>query len=80
VSKEAGDMILLDNNFSSIIQAIETGRLLSDNLKKVAIYLLPGGSWSQIWPVFFNLWFGMPLALSAFWATIFCMLNGILEN
>ncbi|CAF1688737.1 unnamed protein product, partial [Adineta ricciae] len=29
VSKEAGDMILLDNNFASIIQAIETGRLLS---------------------------------------------------
>ncbi|CAF3193766.1 unnamed protein product [Rotaria socialis] len=43
VAKEAGDMILLDNNFSSIIKAIETGRLLSDNLKKVAIYLLPGG-------------------------------------
>ena len=43
VSKEAGDMILLDNNFASIIQAIETGRLLSDNLKKVAVYLLPGG-------------------------------------
>lgn len=47
VSKEAGDMILLDNNFSSIIQAIETGRLLSDNLKKVAIYLLPGGKRPQ---------------------------------
>ncbi|CAF1191376.1 unnamed protein product [Adineta steineri] len=77
VSKEAGDMILLDNNFSSIIQAIETGRLLSDNLKKVAIYLLPGGSWSQIWPVFFNLWFGMPLALSAFLATVFCMINDV---
>ena len=43
VSKEAGDMILLDNNFASIIRAIESGRLLSDNLKKVAIYLLPGG-------------------------------------
>ncbi|CAF1038731.1 unnamed protein product [Didymodactylos carnosus] len=43
VSKEAGDMILLDNNFASIIKAIETGRLLSDNLKKVAVYLLPGG-------------------------------------
>jgi sodium/potassium-transporting ATPase subunit alpha len=43
VSKEAGDMVLMDNNFSSIIKAIETGRLLSDNLKKVAIYLLPGG-------------------------------------
>ena len=46
VSKEAGDMILLDNNFASIIQAIETGRLLSDNLKKVAVYLLPGGKFS----------------------------------
>ena len=44
VAKEAGDMILLDNNFSSIISAIEMGRLLSDNLKKVAIYLLPGGN------------------------------------
>ncbi|CAF1250241.1 unnamed protein product [Didymodactylos carnosus] len=77
VSKEAGDMILLDNNFASIIKAIETGRLLSDNLKKVAVYLLPGGSWSQIWPVFFNLWFGMPLALTAFLATVFCMLNDV---
>ena len=41
------------------------------------MYLLRGlGSWSQIWPVFFHLWFGIPLALSAFLATIFCMLNG----
>ena len=45
VSKEAGDMILLDNNFSSIIHAIEMGRLLSDNLKKVVSYLLPGGKY-----------------------------------
>ncbi|UJR28029.1 hypothetical protein I4U23_009288 [Adineta vaga] len=77
VSKEAGDMVLIDNDFSSIVKAIETGRLLSDNLKKVAIYLLPGGSWSEIWPVFFNTWLGIPLALSAFQATIFCMLNDV---
>ncbi|CAF4347591.1 unnamed protein product, partial [Didymodactylos carnosus] len=75
VSKEAGDMILLDNNFASIIQAIETGRLLSDNLKKVAIYLLPGGSWSEVLPVSFCVWLGIPLALSTFQAIIFCMLN-----
>ncbi|CAF0900433.1 unnamed protein product [Adineta ricciae] len=77
IAKEAGDMVLMDNNFSSIIKAIETGRLLSDNLKKVAIYLLPGGSWSEIWPVFFNTWLGIPLALSAFQATIFCMMNDV---
>lgn len=44
-SKESSDVILLDNNFLWIVQAIETGRLLGDNLKKVAIYLLPGGKY-----------------------------------
>ena len=43
VSKEACDIVLTDNNFTSIINAIETGRLLNDNLKKVSIYLIPGG-------------------------------------
>ncbi|CAF3428739.1 unnamed protein product [Rotaria socialis] len=80
VAKEAGDMILLDNNFSSIIKAIETGRLLSDNLKKVAIYLLPGGSWSEGMPVYFNIWLGIPLLLSAFLAIIFCMLNDVVNS
>ncbi|CAM2701631.1 unnamed protein product [Rotaria socialis] len=80
VAKEAGDMILLDNNFSSIIKAIETGRLLSDNLKKVAIYLLPGGSWSEVMPVYFNIWLGIPLSLSAFLAIIFCMLNDVVNS
>ncbi|CAF1521401.1 unnamed protein product, partial [Adineta steineri] len=79
VAREAGDMILLDNNFSSIIKAIETGRLLSDNLKKVAIYLLPGGSWSEVIPVFFTIWLGIPLSLSAFLAIIFCMLNDVVN-
>ncbi|CAF1039319.1 unnamed protein product [Adineta ricciae] len=80
VAKEAGDMILLDNNFSSIIKAIETGRLLSDNLKKVAIYLLPGGSWSEVIPVFFATWLGIPLSLSLFLAIIFCMLNDVVNS
>ncbi|CAF1214539.1 unnamed protein product [Adineta steineri] len=77
VSKEASDMILLDNNFSSLISAIETGRLLADNLKKVVIYLLPAGSWSELWPIMFNMWFGIPLSLSAFLATILCVLNDL---
>ena len=69
VWKEAGDIILLDNDFASIIEVIETGWLLDDNFKKVAIYLLPVDklfsfeedflfdffvdSWSQIWPILF---------------------------
>ena len=34
-------MILMDNKFSSIPVAIELGRLVFDNLKKVALYLMP---------------------------------------
>ena len=34
-------MILLDNNFSSILVAIEMGRLVFDNVKKVVLYIMP---------------------------------------
>jgi magnesium-transporting ATPase (P-type) len=34
VAKEAADMILLDDNFASIVDGIEEGRLFFDNLKK----------------------------------------------
>ena len=37
----AADMILIDNKFSSIPVAIELGRLVFDNLKKVLLYLMP---------------------------------------
>ena len=34
VSKQAADMILLDDNFASIVTGVEQGRLVFDNLKK----------------------------------------------
>jgi magnesium-transporting ATPase (P-type) len=37
-------MILLDNNFSSIVVGIEEGRLVFDNIKKVVLYLMPVSS------------------------------------
>lgn len=40
VSKEAADVILLDDNFSSIVIGIEEGRLIYDNLKKSVAYAL----------------------------------------
>lgn len=40
VAKEAGDLILLDNNFKTIVAAIEEGRLIFANIKKVVAYVL----------------------------------------
>jgi len=40
VAKDAADMILLDDNFASIVQGVEEGRLIFDNLKKSIAYTL----------------------------------------
>jgi len=41
VSKEAADMILTDDNFASIVSAVEEGRHVFNNIRKVILYTLP---------------------------------------
>jgi sodium/potassium-transporting ATPase subunit alpha len=72
VSKEAADLIVLDDNFASVVKGIEHGRRCFANLKKVIIYLLPAGSWSEMWPVMTTVFLGMPTTLSAFLMVIIC--------
>ena len=40
ITKDAADMVLLNDDFSSIIDGVEEGRKIYDNLKKTIIYLL----------------------------------------
>jgi sodium/potassium-transporting ATPase subunit alpha len=65
IAIEAADMVLLDS-FAGIVEAVRYGRVVFDNLKKTVAYLLPAGSWSEFWPVFCNLVFGIPQILSSF--------------
>lgn len=41
VSKEASDMVLVDDNFASIVAAVEEGRHVYENIRKVILYTLP---------------------------------------
>ncbi|KAJ9634171.1 hypothetical protein H2204_006502 [Knufia peltigerae] len=76
VSLEAADLVLLDQ-FSSIVDGIRLGRLVFQNLQKVIGYLLPAGSWSEIWPVLLNVFFGVPLPLSSFLMIIICVFTDL---
>ncbi|RAH78672.1 calcium ATPase [Aspergillus japonicus CBS 114.51] len=76
VAIEAADLVLMDR-FDSIIDAIRLGRLVFQNLQKVIAYLLPAGSWSEIWPVIMNVFFGVPLPLSSFLMIIICVFTDL---
>lgn len=63
VAKEVSDLVLLDNNFSTIVAAVEQGRVIFDNIKKVTLYLL-SDSFTEILLVVASLFLGIPLPLS----------------
>jgi Ca2+-transporting ATPase len=62
VAKEASDMILLDDNFATIVAAVEEGRVIYDNVRKFIKYLLSCNA-SEILVMFVGPILGMPLPL-----------------
>lgn len=62
VSKEAAHMILLDDNFSSIIKAIRHGRQIFDNILKFIKYIMTGNS-GEIWSITLAPFLGLPIPL-----------------
>lgn len=64
VTKETADIILLDNNFKVIVSAVEQGRIIFENIRKVVLYLL-SDSFSEIILIVGSLFMGLPLPLLA---------------
>ena len=64
VSKEASAMILTDDNFASIVNAVEEGRGIYGNIRKYIGFLLSGNI-GEVLIVFLGIIFGLPLPLTA---------------
>jgi Ca2+-transporting ATPase len=64
VTKEAADMVLVDDNFASIVNAVEEGRAIFDNIQKFVHYLLSTNA-GEVLLLFFAAVAGWPLPLTA---------------
>ena len=64
VAKEAADFVLLDNSFTHIVNAIEEGRGIYDNIQK-SVMLLLSGNLGEVLIIFLAALFGMNLPLTA---------------
>jgi Ca2+-transporting ATPase len=62
VAREAADIVLLDDDFATIVSAVREGRRIYDNIRKFIRYVLTGNS-GEIWTLFLAPFIGAPVPL-----------------
>ncbi len=74
VAKETADLILLDNNFRTIVAAVEEGRVIFENIRKVVAYVL-SNSFAEVLAIFTAMLLGWPaplLVAQILWIHLIC--------
>jgi len=74
VAKETADLILLDNNFKTIVSAVEAGRLVFENIKKIILFIL-SDSFAEVVVIMGALILGWPFPLTVvqiLWLHLIC--------
>ena len=74
VAKDTADLILLDNNFRTIVAAIEEGRVIFENIRKVVAYTL-SNSFAEVLTIFAAMLLGWPAPLAVaqiLWIHLIC--------
>jgi len=74
VAKETADLILLDSNFRTIVAAVEEGRVIFENIRKVVAYVL-SNSFAEVLTVFAAMILGWPAPLTVaqiLWIHLIC--------
>ncbi len=64
VARETADLVLLDSNFSTVVAAIEEGRGIFDNIRKIILYLM-SDAFGEIVVVIGGIFMGLPLPITA---------------
>ncbi|KAH7729130.1 Protein CATP-1 a [Aphelenchoides avenae] len=63
VAKQAADVVLMDDNFASIVRGVKEGRMIFDNIKKLLAYVMLH-SFPELWPIIIHYCFGMPVGMT----------------
>ncbi len=74
VAKETADLILLDDNFRTIVAAVEEGRIIFENIRKVVAYTL-SNSFAEVLTIFMAMMFRWPAPLAVaqiLWIHLIC--------
>ncbi len=74
VAKETADLILLDNNFRTVVAAVEEGRVIFENIRKVVAYTL-SNSFAEVLTIFGAMMLGWPAPLTVaqiLWVHLIC--------